>query len=186
MKKIFTTILMSLICLTYVGAKAEEKTMTDKKVLVAYFSATGVTAKVAEKLSKVTGGDLFEIKPSTPYSNADLNWLDKQSRSSIEMSDHRSRPEIATKVENIEKYDVIFVGFPIWWYREPSIIDTFMESYDFSGKMIVPFATSGGSSIGQCGENMQKLAPDAKVFMGDRFQSKVSEEELKSWAEVWL
>lgn len=186
MKKIFTIILICVIVLTGIRAEAGDKHMTDKNVLVAYFSATGVTAKLAERLARITGADLFEIKPVHPYTNADLNWMDKQSRTSIEMNDSRSRPEIATKVENIEKYDVIFVGFPIWWYREPSIIDTFMESYDFTDKMIVPFATSGGSSIGQSGENMQKLAPSAKVFEGDRFSSKVSDEELQSWAEVWL
>lgn len=160
--------------------------MTNKNVLVAYFSATGVTAKLAKRLAKITGGDLFEIKPLHPYTKADLNWMNKSSRSSLEMNDSRSRPEIATKVDDIAKYDVIFVGFPIWWYREPSIIDTFMESYSFANKMIIPFATSGGSSIGQSGENMQKLAPDAKVFVGDRFSAKTSDEELQSWAEVWL
>lgn len=186
MKKIFTIILICVIVLVGVRAEAGDKHMTDKKVLVAYFSATGVTAKLAARLAKVTGADLFEIKPLHPYTNADLNWMNKSSRSSIEMNDSRSRPEITGKVLEIEKYDVIFVGFPIWWYREPSIIDTFMESYDFTDKMVIPFATSGGSSIGQCGENLQKLAPSARVFEGDRFSSKTSDEELQSWAEVWL
>ena len=186
MKKILSIITVILTALTISNAKAEENNMTDKKVLVAYFSATGTTAGVAEKLAKATGGDLFEIKPEQPYTDADLDWRNKQSRSSVEMEDMSSRPAIASKVEDMAKYDVIFVGFPIWWYREPSIIDTFMESYDFSGKTVVPFATSGGSGMGKSGEIMQTLAPKAKVLSGKRFSSSVSEEDLKEWADEWL
>jgi len=160
--------------------------MTDKKILVAYFSATGTTAKVAERLAKATDGDLFEIKPVRAYSNADLDWTDKKSRSSVEMADSGSRPAIASKVEDMSKYGVVFIGFPIWWYREPSIVDTFVESYDFAGKTIVPFATSGTSGIGDSGQNMQALAPKAKVLKGARFSSDVSEEELKDWAQEQL
>lgn len=163
---------------------AEEK--SNKKVLVAYFSASGVTAKVADRLSKATGADLFEIKPVNPYTSEDLDWTNKKSRSSVEMNDPNSRPAIANKVADIAKYDIIFVGFPIWWYREPSIIDTFMESYDFSGKQIVPFATSGSSGMGNSGGIMQKLAPKAKVDSGKRFSSGVSEKDLKDWAMKWL
>lgn len=165
---------------------AEAQTKSNKKVLVAYFSASGVTAKVADRLAKATGADLFEIKPSQPYTSADLDWTNKKSRSSVEMNDRNSRPAIANKVADMNKYDVIFVGFPIWWYREPSIIDTFMESYDFSGKQVVPFATSGGSGMGDSGSIMQKLAPKAKVDSGKRFSSGVSEADLKSWAANWL
>ena len=165
---------------------AETQTKNNKKVLVAYFSATGTTAKVADRLAKATGADLFEIKPSQPYTNADLDWTNKKSRSSVEMADRNSRPQIANKVADMSKYDVIFVGFPIWWYREPSIIDTFMESYDFSGKQVVPFATSGGSGMGDSGSIMQKLAPKAKVDNGKRFSSGVSEADLKNWASKWL
>ena len=165
---------------------AEAQTKSNKKVLVAYFSATGTTAKVADRLAKATGADLFEIKPAEPYTSADLDWTDKKSRSSVEMNDRNSRPAIANKVADMSKYDVVFVGFPIWWYREPSIIDTFMESYDFSGKQVVPFATSGGSGMGDSGSIMQKLAPKAKVDSGKRFSSGVSEADLKDWAEKWL
>ncbi|MBO4284794.1 MAG: NAD(P)H-dependent oxidoreductase [Alphaproteobacteria bacterium] len=186
MKKILSLLLVSLTFLTSFNAKAEENNMTDKKVLVAYFSATGTTAGVAERLAKATGGDLFEIKPVEPYTDADLDWTNKQSRSSVEMADRSSRPAIASKIEDMSKYDVVFVGFPIWWYREPSIIDTFMESYDFTGKTIIPFATSGGSGMGDASKIMQSLAPSAKVLSGKRFSSSVSEEELKKWAEEWL
>ena len=160
--------------------------MTSKKVLVAYFSATGTTQKLANKIANVTGGDLFEIKPEKPYTNADLDWMDSKSRSSVEMRDRTSRPAIASEADNMAQYDVVFVGFPIWWYREPSIIDTFIESYDFSGKLIIPFATSGGSPIGTSGENIQQLAPDAKVLEGKCFSSFISENELKKWVENLL
>ncbi len=186
MKKILIVIAMILTSLTSFNVKAEEGNMTDKKVLVAYFSATGTTAGVADKLAKVTGGELFEIKPAQPYSEADLDWRNNQSRSSVEMADMNSRPEIASKVENMSQYNVVFIGFPIWWYREPSIIDTFMESYVFAGKTVIPFATSGSSGMGKSGENMQKLAPNAKVFEGKRFPANVSEEVLKTWADEWL
>lgn len=160
--------------------------MTSKKVLVAYFSATGTTQKLANKIANVTGGDLFEIKPEKPYTNADLDWMDSKSRSSVEMRDKTSRPAIASEADNMAQYDVVFVGFPIWWYREPSIIDTFIESYDFSGKLIIPFATSGGSPIGTSGENIQQLAPDAKVLEGKCFSAGISENELKKWVENLL
>lgn len=152
------------------------------KSLVAYFSASGVTKKLAERLAKATGADLFEIEPETPYTSADLNWMDKKARSTVEMNDRSSRPAIKSKTD-ISKYDVVFVGFPIWWYREPSIIDTFMESYDFGGKTVVPFATSGSSQIGETGKNLAALAKGAKVDAGKRFSANASEDELKSWAE---
>ena len=119
------------------------------KKLVAYFSASGTTKKAAERLAKAVGADLFEIKPAIPYSSSDLNWMDKKSRSSIEMNDPASRPEISGKLSNMADYDTIFIGFPIWWYVAPHIINTFVESYDFSGKTLVPFATSGGSGMGK-------------------------------------
>ena len=139
------------------------------KALVAYFSASGVTSKVAKNLASAIGADIFEIKPVQKYSKADLNWMDKRSRSSVEMNDRSSRPAIAERVNQMSDYDVVFIGFPIWWYREPSIIDTFMEAYDFSGKTVVPFATSGGSGLGDSAENMQTLAKGAKVEGGKRF-----------------
>ena len=156
------------------------------KTLVAYFSASGVTAKMAEKLAKGIGADLFEIVPEKAYTSADLDWQNSKSRSSVEMNDRASRPAISSKVDNMAEYDVVFVGFPVWWYREPSIIDTFMEQYDFSGKKVVPFATSGMSGIGDSGKNMQALAKGAKVVRGNRFSNSVSEKELADWAKEWL
>lgn len=155
------------------------------KKLVAYFSASGVTAKVAEKLAKAADADIFEIKPEVPYTKADLNWMNKNSRSSVEMNDRSCRPAIADKVENMADYDIVFVGFPVWWYREPSIIDTFMESYDFTGKTVVPFCTSGSSGLGESGANMQALAPGAKIVIGERFKGRVSETELAAWASTF-
>ena len=155
------------------------------KTLVAYFSASGTTAKVAKKMAEAIGADLFEIKPETPYSGADLNWQNKNSRSSVEMNDRSSRPAIAVKAADMPQYDVVFVGFPVWWYREPSIIDTFMESYDFAGKTVIPFATSGGSGLGDSAANMQKLAKGAKVVNGKRFSGSASAEELKAWSGQW-
>lgn len=155
------------------------------KKLVAYFSASGTTAKVAKKMAEAIGADLYEIKPETPYTGADLNWQNKNSRSSVEMNDRSSRPAIAVKVADMPQYDVVFVGFPVWWYREPSIIDTFMESYDFAGKTVIPFATSGGSGLGDSAANMQKLAKGAKVVGGKRFSGNASAEELKAWAGQW-
>ena len=134
------------------------------KALVAYFSASGVTKKLAENLAGAIGADTFEIVPEQIYTDADLNWQDQKSRSSVEMKDRSCRPAIASKVENMAQYDVIFVGFPVWWYREPSIIDTFAEAYDFGGKTIVPFATSGSSGIGESGKNIGELAKDAHVY----------------------
>lgn len=126
------------------------------KILVAYFSASGVTKNAAEKLAKAANADLFEIKPVRPYTDADLDWTDKKSRSTVEMNDLSSRPEIANKCETMGSYDVVFVGFPIWWYVEPRIIDAFLESYDFSEKTVIPFATSGGSGLGKTSENFKK------------------------------
>ena len=156
------------------------------KALVAYFSASGVTAKLSEKLAGAIGADLYEIKPEQVYTGADFNWMDKKSRSSVEMNDRSSRPAIGNKVENMDQYEVVFVGFPIWWYREPSIIDTFMEAYNFDGKTVVPFATSGGSGMGDSSKNIQELAKGAKVVKGNKFSSGASENELKSWAKEWV
>lgn len=152
------------------------------KKLVAYFSASGVTKAVAQKLAQAANTDLFEIVPQQIYTNADLNWRDKHSRSSVEMNDRACRPAIAA-APDVSGYDVIFVGFPVWWYREPSIIDTFLESADFTGKTVVPFCTSGGSGLGDAAKNMQALSPGAKVYDGKRFSASASADELKKWAE---
>ena len=150
------------------------------KSLVTYFSASGVTAGVAARLASGIGAELCELAPETPYSSADLNWMDKNSRSTIEMKDEACRPPLADKPIPVGDYDLIFIGFPIWWYREPSIIDTFLEAYDFTGKTIVPFATSGGSGLGKAPARMAELSK-AKVLPGKVFPPKVSERELKDW-----
>lgn len=154
------------------------------KILVAYFSASGSTAKIAEKLAKAADADLFEISPQQKYTSQDLNWMDKKSRSSVEMADRACRPAIISRVENMADYDVIFVGFPVWWYREPSIIDTFMESYNFSGKTIVPFCTSGGSGLEDSSKNMQSLAKGSNVVDGKRLSVTASVNELKRWVDT--
>ena len=136
------------------------------RALVAYFSASGVTKKAAEKLAAAAGGALFEIEPEVPYTSADLNWMDKKSRSSIEMRDKSSRPAIVKKPLDLSKYDSIFVGFPIWWYVAPAIINTFLESCDFSGKKIILFATSGGSGFGNTVRELQVSAPGAQIVEG--------------------
>ena len=153
------------------------------KTLVAYFSASGVTAKVAERLAGAIGADIYEIKPEQAYTSADLNWMDKKSRSSVEMNDRNCRPAIGNKVENMDQYDTVFVGFPVWWYREPSIIDTFMEAYSFDDKTVIPFATSGGSGLGDSAKNMQELAKGAKVINGKKFSAGASADELGAWAK---
>lgn len=156
------------------------------KVLVANFSAGGTTKKLAEKLASLIDADLFEIVPEVPYSRKDLDWTKKTSRSSVEMSDRNCRPGIASKVEDMDIYDIVFVGFPVWWYREPSIIDTFMEQYDFTGKTVIPFCTSGSSGIGESGKNMQELAEGAVVLEGRRFSRLTPSGKLKQWAEQFL
>lgn len=183
MRKFIYGIVSALTFFVHFNAHAEDNMINDKKILVAYFSATGTTAGVAEKLAGIVNGDLFEIKPVQPYTEADLDWRNPKSRSSVEMDDRSSRPGIAVKVDNISQYDIIFVGFPIWWYREPSIIDTFIESYDFEGKTIIPFATSGSSGMGDSSANIQKLADKAQVKEGKRFSSIVSEDDLKLWID---
>ena len=153
------------------------------KTLVAYFSASGQTAKLAKTLAGVTGGDLFEIAPETAYTAADLDWMDKKSRSTIEMKDPKSRPAIAGKVEDMAQYDTVFVGFPIWWYQAPRIIETFLESYDFSGKTVIPFATSGGSGMGRTVDELRKLCPNANWKAG-KMVNGISDKALADWANT--
>ena len=137
-----------------------------QKSLVAYFSCSGVTKKTAELLSDVAGADLFEIRPEVPYTKADLDWMDKKSRSTVEMNDPSSRPAIADKVEHMEQYDTVYVGFPIWWYVAPTIINTFLESYDFSGKTIIPFCTHEGSGMGHSERDIRTCCPTAQILKG--------------------
>ena len=151
--------------------------------LVAYFSASGVTAKLAETLSEAIGADLYAIEPEVPYTKADLNWMNQNSRSSVEMKDPASRPAIAGKRDNMDEYDTIFVGFPIWWYVAPTIINTFLESYDFTGKTIIPFATSGGSGMGKTNEKLQPSCPGAKLVEGKVWKKNAKADELAAWAK---
>ena len=137
-----------------------------KKVLVAYFSASGVTARVAKDVSDAAGADLYEIRPAQPYSPGDLDWMDKKSRSTLEMNDPACRPAIDGQVNGMEQYDTILIGFPIWWYVEPRIVDTFLDSYDFSGKTLIPFATSGGSGISKAQKSLQEHCPVANWKQG--------------------
>lgn len=149
--------------------------------LVAYFSASGNTAKAAKALAKAAGADLYEIKPAVPYTGADLNWMDKGSRSSVEMNDKNSRPALADTDAPVAEHDVIFLGFPIWWYTAPTIINTFLERYDFSGKTIVLFATSGGSGLGSTAAALQSSAPGARILDGRLLNGRLNEEDLKAW-----
>ena len=150
------------------------------KKLVAYFSASGTTRKVAEMIASAAEADLYEIMPKQPHSKADLNWMDKKSRSSVEMSDKNSRPEIMDTDANIDRYDEIILGFPIWWYVAPTIIHTFLESYDFSGKKVVLFATSGGSGFGNTVSELKPSAPNTVIVEGKVF-GKVTKQEIAEW-----
>lgn len=152
------------------------------KTLVAYFSASGVTAKVASTLAKAASADLHEIRPAVPYTTADLNWMNKKSRSSVEMNDLTFRPEMADDPIDMEPYDVIFLGFPIWWYIAPTIINTFLEKYDFSGKTIILFATSGGSGFGKTIQNLRHSVSDTTIIKeGKLLNGQITEKELQSW-----
>lgn len=150
------------------------------KIIVAYFSASGVTKKVAEKLAALVNADIHEIKPKVPYTKADLNWKDKKSRSSVEMNDKTFRPEIVKEDLNLSSYDTILLGFPIWWYVAPTIINTFLENYDFSDKRIVLFATSGGSGFGNTIKELKPSAADAEIVEG-KILNRASNDQLKDW-----
>ena len=189
MKKVLITILGIIIAGAGVVFAISNKqtvnnneTIIGKKVLVAYFSATGTTKKVAENLAKATGGDLYEIKPAKPYTNKDLDWTDKNSRSSLEMANHNSRPEILKDDFSVSQYDTVFLGFPIWWYIAPTIVNTFLEKNDFSNKKIILFATSGGSGFGKTIQNLKpSVSPSTKFIEGGILNSNPSVEDLKKW-----
>lgn len=157
-----------------------------KKTLVAYFSASGVTASVAEKVAKAADADLLEIKPSVPYTKEDLNWMDKQSRSTIEMNDPASRPEIVKTMADISAYDMVIIGFPIWWYVAPTIINTFLESYDFSGKKIALFATSGGSGFGKTVEKLKPSVDASAQFVSEKLLNRASQSDIEGWLKEWM
>ena len=184
MKKIVLA-MAALLMISLSACSQREKTKESKqmKVLVAYFSASGVTERVAKQLAEVTGGDLHKIQPEQPYTEADLDWRDKQSRSSIEMNDKNSRPAITNKLANMQDYDVVYVGFPIWWYTAPTIINTFIESYDFKGKTVIPFATSGGSDIKKACEDLKSAYPDVNWKEG-KLLNHASKDDLKKWVET--
>ena len=162
---------------------SEEPAAAHSDVLVAYFSATGTTKGVAERIASVTGGDLYEILAAQPYTEADLNYNDNSSRSTSEQNDKSVRPEIGSDDIALEGYTTIYLGFPIWWGEEPRILDTFVEKYSFDGITVIPFCTSGSSGIGRSGSNMEELAGSGTWLQGERFSGGVSEEELKSWIE---
>ena len=190
MKKIMLIILGILIVSAGVvfafnnTSKANANNTTNKNILVAYFSATGTTKRVAENLAKATGGDLYEIKPAKAYTNADLNWHDGNSRTSVEMNNPKSRPEIVTGDLSFENYDTIYLGFPIWWGTAPKVVHTFLEKYDFSGKKIIIFATSGSSGLGNTANTLkQSVSKTATIIEGDVLNSTPSVEDLKQWVK---
>ena len=154
------------------------------KKLVAYFSASGVTAQVAKKLAEAVGADLFEIAPKVPYTKADLDWMDAKSRSTVEMKDPGSRPELAAALPDAADYDTVYVGFPIWWYVAPTIINIFLESYDLSGKTVIPFATSGGSGMGKTNSILKAVCPAAAWLPGKRLQSNESTAAVQKWVNT--
>lgn len=179
MKKTIIAIL-ALVCT--IGATAQnKKEMKADKTLVTYFSCTGNTKRAAEKLAALIGADLYEITPSQPYTSADLDWTDKKSRSTIEMNDPSSRPSIKGKVADMSQYKTVYIGFPVWWYVAPTIINTFIESYDFSGKIVIPFATSGSSGIENCEKSLKSTYPNINWSKGKLLNGTVNENSLKGW-----
>lgn len=175
------TVLIGM-CLTASAQKTDMQNPENPKTLVAYFSATGTTAEAARKLAAVTGGELFEIAPATPYTDADLDWHDKRSRSSVEMNDPKSRPALKGKKENMAAYEVVYIGYPIWWGVAPTIVKTFIESHDLKGKTVVPFATSGGSGIDQSISDLKKTYPELDWKEG-RLLNRINEKGVREWTE---
>jgi flavodoxin len=178
---LFIAVAMAL-CLSACAQNSQKKETKQMKTLVAYFSCTGTTRAVAKQLAEVTGGNLYEITPAQPYTEADLDWNNSSSRSTVEMRDAKSRPAIKGKIDNFNDYSVIYVGFPIWWYTAPTIIDTFLESYNFEGKIVIPFATSGGSDIDKADRDLAKIAPKA-TFKKGRLLNRANKQTLTKWVE---
>ena len=199
MRRIVTVIamVMMLAVITACGKTAQQETTgaqetarntsgataAHSEVLVAYFSATGTTKKVAEKIASITGGDLYEIVPAEPYTTEDLNYNDRSSRSTKEQNDKSARPAIGSEDVSLTGYTTVYLGFPIWWGEEPRILDTFVEKYSFEGITVIPFCTSGSSGIGRSGPNMKALAGTGNWLDGKRFGANVSEADLKSWID---
>lgn len=164
-------------------APESEEGSSGSETLVVYFSATGKTKGVAEKIASITGADTYEIKAAQEYTDADLDWNDSDSRSTHEQNDPDARPEIGSDPVSLDGYKTIYIGYPIWWGEEPRIMDTFVESYDFGGITMIPFCTSGGSGIGRSGQNLEGNAGSGNWLEGDRLDSSISEDELKTWVE---
>ena len=182
MKKLVLMLTALLTISLSACSQSNKKENKEMKVLVAYFSASGVTKGVTQQLAEVAGADLHEIKPAQPYTDADLDWRNKQSRSSVEMKDKSSRPAITDKLQNMKDYDVVYVGFPIWWYTCPTIVNTFMEAYNFQGKTVIPFATSGGSSIKKACEDLKTTYPNINWKEG-KLLNHASKCDLQKWVE---
>ncbi len=161
----------------------KQETRTEKDTLVVYFSATGTTKGVAEKIANVTGADMYEIVPAEPYSSDDLDWNDDNSRTTTEMNDKDARPEIGSRDVSLDGYSRIFIGYPIWWGDAPRIVSTFVEKYSFEGKTVIPFCTSGGSGIGKSGDNLKEQAGSGSWLAGDKLDSGMSEDELQTWID---
>ena len=179
---LFMTACLAFAAMASSHANNSKDMNSNNKTLVAYFSATGTTMEAATRLAQAAGADLHEIVPESRYTPADLNWQDKSSRSSVEMADKSSRPAIANRVENMAQYDTVFVGFPIWWYIAPTIINTFLEQYDMSGKTIIPFFTSGGSGAGETLKYLKPSAPDAE-WVAPKNMNYMSDADIKAWLE---
>ena len=185
MYKILLSLAAALaICFTACAQKKEKQSMdsNSSKTLVAYFSATGTTARAARSIADITGGELFEITPQQPYTGAGLDWNDRQSRSSVEMNNAQSRPSLKTKKADIAGYDVVFIGYPIWWNLAPRIINTFIESHDLKDKVVIPFATSGGSSISNSISELKKAYPDLDWKEG-KLLNRISDDAIKNWID---
>ena len=172
---------MLLFCLSTAAAFAEQSPVEERDVLVVYFSATGTTKGVAEKIAKLTGADIYEIVPSQPYSAADLNWNDKNSRTSLETNDPACRPEIAGEDPDLKGYSTIYIGYPIWWGDIPRIMSTFVEKYDFDEITMIPFCTSGGSGVGRSDDNLKEQAGSGEWVEGTRLNGNISEDDLQKW-----
>lgn len=182
MKKFLFTISVMVLALTACGQNSNKKTNGEMKTLVAYFSATGTTESVAKDLAAVTGGTLYEIKPEVKYTAADLDWTVKTSRSSVEMQDRSSRPAIVKDLKDADSYDVVYIGFPVWWYTAPTIINTFIENYSFKGKTVIFFATSGGSSIDKANAEFKTQYPEINWKAGKTL-NQASKDDIKVWVE---
>lgn len=182
MNNFIKTAVVAVVALLSVGMNLNAQNMDKPKILVAYFSATGTTEKAARLIAEATGGTLHEIQPAKAYTDADLDWQDKSSRSSVEMNNPKSRPELKSKLANPEEYDTIYIGFPIWWYVAPRIINTFIESHDFTGKTVIPFATSGSSSISNAEKELHNTYPALRWKQG-KLMNGAGLEEVKHWTE---